>query len=577
MSRLARMDWLAALVAVSVVVWPALGQFGESVLGTRYVDGFGTQWWYWYFDEMVAGRQGLLHTDLLFYPSGKEIFAHTGGNLLDAALSWPIRRIFPAAAAYNLWIVALTASNVLAGSYLGRTTTGLPGWPSGLLLGLNPYVLREIEEGRPTQAWLALPALALAGVWSARRPAALVGTGLAVAATGWLYWYYGLILGGLAAVVGVVRVARAADKGWEFARLAAAGGVAALVVSPGVWLILRPLNAGNVPGLLDFAGSGPLAPLALRTLEGDEAGLHVFAPLLGVGGGLVDDGGLRFLPGDPSGSYVGLVAAMVAVGLLIRERNWALLLAAALVAGLSITVAVGPALVVGDEFIINRPWLWVVSRLSVLHRWWWPGRAIIGALLGLAMVAPVLARMRWVLPLLPMALLVELVKTPNLPLQTWRAPTPAPLLCLAGGPPGAVIDLPFFSDQRNLWFQTIHHRPMLGGMLMKKPSFGSAPAWKLRQENSFLAVLLDLGDAKLSRNLAYIPADRAAILASGFRYIVVDKSRMEGVAVGRSPGGSVWPRVRRLLGEVVGEPDTEDEVVAVYALDEPRLGCGQAR
>lgn len=577
MSRPGRVDWCVAFAAALVVAWPALGRFDQSILGTRYVDGFGTQWWFWYFDEMMAGRQSFLHTNLLFYPSGKDIFAHTGGNLLDAAVSWPLRQIFPAAAAYNFWIVVITASNVLAGAYLGRVTTRMPGWLSGLLLGLNPFVLREIEEGRPTQAWLALPALALAGVWSAQRPTALVGTGLAVAATGWMYWYYGLILGVLAVVVGLVRVAGSAERVRDLTRLAAAGAVAALVVSPAVVLILRPLASGKVPGLLDFAGTGPLAPLALRTLEGDAAGLHVFAPFLGLGGGLVDEGGLRFLPGDPSGSYVCLVAAAVAVVWLIRERRWDLLAAAALVAGLSLAVAVGPAVVAGDSFIINHPWLWVVSRLSVLHRWWWPGRAIIGALLGLAMIAPVVGRVRWLAPILSMALLIELGRTPNLPLQTWQGAPPAPLTCLATADTGAVIDLPFFTDQRNLWFQTIHHRPMLGGMLMKKPSFGSAPAWKLREENSFLAVLLDLGDAKLGRTLDYLPADRTDLLASGFRYVVVDKSRMEGVSVGRPAGSSVWPRVRRLLTNIVGEPAAEDDFVAVYVLDDSPLRCDLSR
>lgn len=572
MNRLGRADWFVALSAALIVVWPALGDFDERVLGTRYVDAFGTHWWFWYFDELVAGRASFEHTNLLFFPTGKDIFAHTGGNLLDAAVSWPLRQVFSAAAAYNLWIAFLTTSNVLAGAYLGRTATGMPGWPGGLLLALNPFVLREIEEGRPTQAWLALPALALSGVWTAKRPAAVLATGLAVAATGWTYWYYGLILGVLAVGIGLVRLVESRERGADSGRLAAAGLVAGLGVLPGVLLILRPLGQGKVPGLLDFAGTGPLAPLALRTLEGDTAGMHVFAPLLGHGGGLIDDGGLRFVPGDPSGSFVCLIAAALAVGALVYARNWGLLAAAGLAAVFSLAVAVGPAVVWGDEFIINRPWLWVVSQLSVLHRWWWPGRAIVGALLGLTMIVPVLGRARWLLPLLPVALLVELGRTPNLPLNTWDATIPAPLTCLAQGDSGAVIDLPFFSDQRNLWFQTIHHRPMLGGMLMKKPSFGSAGAWKLREENSFLSVLLDLGDAKLARSVAYVEADRTDLLARGFRYVVVDKSRMEGVAVGRI-GGSVWQRVRRLLTDVVGEPIAEDEIVAVYSLDGSALRC----
>jgi hypothetical protein len=319
-----------------------------------------------------------------------------------------------------------------------------------------------------------------------------------------------------------------------------------------------------------------LAPLELKTVEGDPAGLQIFAPLLGLGGALIDEGGLRFIPGDPTGSYVFLGVGAVVSVVAWREKRRAVLVVAAIGSLLALGVATGPAILVGDTFVVNQPWLWVVSHLSFLHRWWWPGRAIVAAFVAFAMLAPLLGKYRFLSLLFPVALGLELFRTPNLPLETWSATAPAPLVCLSRQTEGAVIDLPFYSDQHNLWFQTIHHRPILGGMLMKKPSFGSAGAWQLRKENAFLDLLLDLGDAQLTRETVYDDDERADIVARGFRFVVVDKSRMEGTAVGRHPGtvgGSVWQRVRRLLRDVLGEPFQEDESVAVYVLDGSVVHC----
>ena len=78
-----RLQVAVGLACVLLVVAPALLHPTGDALGLRYVDGYGTYWWFWYLGEVLAGRQDLVHTDLLFHPWGKEVFAHTGGNLLD--------------------------------------------------------------------------------------------------------------------------------------------------------------------------------------------------------------------------------------------------------------------------------------------------------------------------------------------------------------------------------------------------------------------------------------------------------------------------------------------------------------
>lgn len=560
---------------MTVVLAGVVASPTTRVAGVRYVDGFGTMWWFWYLGEVLAGRAGLLHTDLLFFPGGKEVFAHTGGNMLDGLAAWPLRLLLGPVLGYNAWIAALVATNFAAGAYLGRVATGSPGWPAGLVLALNPFVLREIEEGRPTQAWLALPALALAGAWQCRSTRGALATGLAVAATGWLYWYYGLVFGLLAVLVGVVRLADRRDLRSAWA-LGLAGLVALLAVSPALALLSGQLAEGKVPGLFAMDGTGPTAPLAFRTVEGDDAGMQVLS-LRGVFGGLIDEGGLRFAPGKPALGLAGVATAALGAVVLWRGRQRAVAVAAGLAVLLSLGIALGPVLVLGDGFVVNQPYIWLMERVDVLRRWWWPGRGVAGVVVALCLLVPAAARSRLGALGVVTMVAVETWRVGIVPLSTWDGAVPRGLRCLAVAPAGAVVDLPFLSDQHNLYLQTLHQKPILGGMLVKKPSFGSASALALRAENSFLDLLLDYGDMELLREASYEEADRARLVDLGFRYVVVDLSRFEGAAAGLGAGtmgGSNWPRVKRLLHPALGEPEVEGEGVAVYTLDGSPLDCG---
>ena len=566
-----------ATLAALLVVAPVVTDPANRALGLRFVDGFGTHWWFWYVGEVIAGRQGLLHTDLFFYPTGKDVFAHTGGNLLDGLLAWPLRELFGATAGYNLWIAVVVATNFGAGSVLGRTVTGERGWPAGVALALNPFVLQELHGGRPTQAWLAFPALALAGVWGAKTPMRAIATGLAVAAAGWVYWYAGLVVGLLAVATGLGRLVVSPTRRRDTALLGLAALVAAVAVAPAVLAMQDQLRAGAVPGLLAMDGTGLLAPLAMRTQEGEAAGLHVLAPLAGVAGALFEeDGKLHFSAGPPSLAFAGVGAAVIAGVLAARARRPAALVLALTLAALSFLAAAGPAIVVGDTFLANRPWIWAAAHVDLIRRWWWPGRAIFGVFLAIAAVVPWLGRVRGLPWLFAAASVVELWRTAQLPLDTWDAHPPAPLVCLADAAPGAVIDLPFLSDQRNLWFQTIHHQPLLSGMLVKQPAFGSRSALQLRKDNAFLDLVLDYGELQVTRDPAFDDAGRIDLLARGFRYVVVDETRFEGAAAGRGGGlqkGSAWPRARRLLAPALGEPAADRDGVAVYTLDRSPLPC----
>ena len=62
---------------------PALMRINREFLGIEYVDHYGTQWFYWFVEHQLRTGDSPNHTNLFFYPWGKDIFAHTGTNVLD--------------------------------------------------------------------------------------------------------------------------------------------------------------------------------------------------------------------------------------------------------------------------------------------------------------------------------------------------------------------------------------------------------------------------------------------------------------------------------------------------------------
>lgn len=562
----------AAFVAVVVLI-VCSAMFVGRVLGSETVDGYGTQWFFWFAGEILAGRQPAGWTDLLFFPWGKDVYAHTGGNLVDAFLAWPLRVVFGPVWGFNLWIVVVLATNALAGARLARAFGATRLWPAALALVLNPYVLTELDLGRPTQAWLAPLGLAVATLVDMRRARDGALAGLWIGLTGLAYWYYGLFAGVAAVVIGVERLVR--ERVWRPVLVAAI--VASLVVLPVAWPMFGKLDTGAVPGLLALDGTGVIAPLALRTVEGDEQGLYILAPLLGEAGSLVDDGGVRFIPGLPAFGWVHLLLATVGA-VLVGRRS----VATPVLLVLGLCVASGPVFILADAVFANTPWLYAVEHVDLLRRWWWPGRAVA---LTHVLLAPLLAvaldRLGGVRAvatgaLILLAILVPLRRDDLLPLASWDPTPPPALACLATAPRGAVIDLPLLVDQRNLWLQTLHHQPLFGGMLLKKASFAPPEFAALRTTDPLIAALEAIGAKQYTRSLPpATPEERAALTTLGYRYVLarIDAFRHAREDRRGTTWVSEWSRPRRQLLTLLGEPAWEDEALAIWTIGGEELGC----
>jgi hypothetical protein len=567
-----------ALVAAAIA-WVLAGVLPDPsgrMVGLGAVDAYGTQWFYAWVGDVVRGVEPLARTTRLFHPWGKEVFLHTGGNLLDAVAAWPFRAAFGLVGGYNAWIAALLASNAWAAAR-AAAALGVPGgsrWPAALAVTLHPFVLHELELGRPAQAWLALPLLAFSELVALRTPGGAVRLGVAVALTGYQYWFHGFALGACAVAWGATRlIAGDVPRGRPHLAglLVLSALVAAATVAPFAAPLIAAARGGDIPGLLALDGTGPLAPLALRTVEGEQEGLAVFAAAWGGMAGGLDAGELPgsvvFTPDTP---IFGLGwSVLLAVGLAAwrpgARGSRRSVLAWCLVA---VVLATGPAWAVADGVVANRPYLWLVGALDFLRRWWWPVRAVaLLVVVAAPLVAVVVARLpgpAWARgAALACVLGVPLARDSVLPLSTWDGSDSDVLACIRDAPAGAVIDVPWASDQDNLWLQVLHGRPVLGGMMVTQDAFQPPEVRSLRARNGLLRGLDAAGDRDA---LSDVPADaRQELRALGYRWVLL---RASGYRLAAEGGGweSAWDAPLRRITEALGPPVAADARLAAWSL-----------
>lgn len=560
-----------ALVAVAPAL-PAGRVVGDGV------DLYGTFWFYWWIDLCI--RQGLdpSYTTLMFHPLGKDIFAHTGDNFVDALLSVPFQRALGFPDYQPVWVAALLFGNALsfrplAGMVLERTTSRVA---ATVLWMLCPYILFECMTGRFTQAMLWFVPLAIrsflriGGVGpdsglpgaspSPARWADPLLAGIFTGLAAWTYWFSGyflaLFFAGLAAVELVARPGRRARLlGYLLAAVSAG-----LVVAPGVVAMARRARAGEVPGVV--AGQSD-APVALANNVGQH--LHGYW--------------LMETQGQPMFGYLVFGLVLVLAALFARRRaRWVLTWL------LCMAFALGPRLPIGEGMELPH-YLWAWRNIPFFDRLWFPVR-----LVSLAMVPAVLligllldrldALRRARLPRLPAALLPALLVLLHMAEQ--RRVQAFPLLSRDLHPPriyqvigevgGGLIELPIGMSRLSIAFQPVHGQPTFGGMAENAPLF-YPPGFLQRLRNPFIAALRAL-PTRTDGLRDDPPEARAALLDEGFRWLVVDRQLLESQARHRSgrPGAPATSAVepvfaaQRALLEDLGPPAMMEERYLVWDL-----------
>ncbi len=575
----------AVLVLAGAVIAPVVPRMTRAFLGVEYVDAYGTQWFYWFVGQALRSGEGPGHTSLYFFPWGKDVFAHTGANVLDAILAIPFRWALGPVLGYNLFVLAGMAASAWAFSRLARLVTDdrVAVGVGSALFAFTPFLLVEAREGRPTQALLVFPVLFLLYVWrcgTRARWTDAAAAGAMLALAGYQYWYYAFFGGMVCAAHGAWRVARPPGEAggrWRIlARHALIAGVALALTLPVALplLLARGQDDEEIPGLLQV-DEWTLRQSPPMTVEGTPIGLRMWQPATGYVGSYVWDptGEERFLRKVhvlPVLAWLAALAWLIRPGRLARGPTLAMLATAAV-------LATGPVFVVLDHVLPNPIYIALARTLPFLQRLWWPERAVAYAsiLTGLMVVVGLghlgrLGPWKQAAASLVVAALwaVELARIGLVPLGSWDATIPAGYRCLARGGEGAIIELPYSWTQAHLYYQTAHGRPIFGGMLENNPVFTPREITDLKERNTWIAALIDVTNLG-TRELSWEEADRQELYDLGYRYVVMQKDAFGDGVDDRSLEDNIFRKrlrhMHRKLSTMCGRAIYEDARLAIYA------------
>lgn len=461
------------LVYVASAAWVLRGAWGASGgAGLRAVgagiDLPGSLWFHGFVADCVATLRFPDRTSAFFAPDGKDIFADTGANVLDALVAVPFLAVFGAPAHMVPFVALLLVGNAVAMHVLLRALgLGTAAVVAGsVAYAFGPSVLHELDGGRPTQAMLWFWPLALRELvrmredprW--RRP---ILAGLYVALQAWTYWFMGhffavvfapaLLVWGLAAGTSQARRDRAE-------RLVIAGAVALVAVAPAVVPMVLRMARGEVPAggaLTHLAGA-----MGGRALDPDA--WWILAPWASS---------LRI----PTW-WIGLLG----VGLLGCRRRalWgvAALLGLLLVAGSRLAVATGSvpnpvwslaALLPGFDRLLfaARAWpaLGLVGAAALAEAIDRLGALASGHTRAAASPAPSIRGSdgAWPSVLAAVGVVVAVHAAHPAPVLATDASAPAYVAAVARAP-GTVLDLPYPCAQLVIHLQPLHGQPLFGGM-----------------------------------------------------------------------------------------------------------------
>lgn len=538
---------LAVFFAVAIVgVIPALSQ-PHAMVGDG-VDAFGTWWFFDWIRLCVEHGGDPSYTRFFFWPIGKDNFAHTGDNFVDAVLSVPFQWLL--GARYQpAWIVAMLVGNALTFRPFARLALGDDdrAFAATLLWLVNPYTMFEITAGRPTQAFLwfvpAVPYFCLRLARGGRWTDAL-WLGAACALVGWTYWYQAIFVAFLLIPVALAELRDAPDRGRTFRLWLLALGVAFLIVAPAAIPMARLWAEGGTPGGTPEKQSILKLPGAIGNSVGEELyGLALMEPY-----------------GAPLLTNFAW-ALPIAWALLSRRLGWRWWVGAAV----CLVIGLGPGLRWGEEVRVNVPYMVLYRYLPFFNRLWFPYRLasviFVVAALGIAAALPARRLRLWAVVLAALGL-AEQTRSAAYPF-TWHDLRTPQLLVEAGKQGGALLFLPFRIQHDGLIWQTFFDLPTFGGMGESAPVLW--PKQFKRQLSTPIAQALRLASTG-SEPVPTLPGDALQPLRGhGFRWVVLrrDLVHIEQMHLASIPDPE--ESVRR-VSAVLGEPVGVDGSVVLWDL-----------
>ncbi|MSP55696.1 MAG: hypothetical protein EXR69_08865 [Myxococcales bacterium] len=498
---LPRWRWALYLLPALLGVLPTLLSPG-FIVGDG-VDAYGTGWFFWWIRTCVTHFGDPSWTPLFFAPDGKNIFADTGNNFVDAIFSIPFQMLFGQSWS-GPFTIFLLLGNAWSFEQLAKelwsdtrdVVAATAAWT------VNPYVIFELTAGRPTQAvmwWFPLAVLMLRRICLGDRTIRTAASlGAATALTAWTYWFAGYFLAFLLLPLGLWW-SRSGHRLAAFRSIVIGAVVCTILVAPMAVGMAIVWDEGLVPGV---NGVGP-------------EGANVDADLHGVW--LMETRGAPLLI-QPAWLMAALTGAVVGK----RDGRIWFGIAAAL-----ITIGLGARL--GGGRLVNPVWS-VVSDLPFLARLWFPYRITMVVMLPWTVLA-VLAWQRFgrrpVLALIFLTFsLAGEAFSGTFPFNNKDAACPK-LVMDAAKEPGTVLVLPGGIQSDVLLWQTQFQRPMFAGMGESARAFWPS-GYANRRHNSWIKALQESA-ASPNRPHVEPTGDRSALTQLGIRWVLLRRDLIIGI------------------------------------------------
>ena len=501
-----RARWFARLtppllyLAVTLVfLLPLPFHLGRAAISDRSPDIWIHLWWMWQVRESVLQGQNPYETMRVFHPTGAPLYL-MGQDMVTAILSIPFQGLVGLVATYNLLTVAAVAFAAWAMYLLALDVTGSRAGAlvAGAIFGFAPLQGAFLNLGQMewvNVGFLPLAVLFLLRLRRDRRLATALLGGVFVALTAYSSWYQVLFLGLFAALyAGWELLAQARRRHWATARrfvlrLALWGFAALVLVSPALVPTMRlaARTGFAVTPLYNVTYSSidvldPFRPNRLNPLFG--AGRRSLTASLGYVAIALSLLGLWRLRRRGAFWALTIVAFyLLALGPYLKAggREWYLPI---LPYNLLYALPFGNIARVPTRFLVVVTLAqavlaaWAVGWLAATKRGARTGDPLAGGERGTrsgangsstpassprpvprsALRAPSFVALALAL------VLAEAFPAPRALADTAVEPVYA---ALAGGPPGAVYELPYDDRALAMYRATVHRRPLIGGYVSR--------------------------------------------------------------------------------------------------------------
>lgn len=519
-------QWIALLGYILLAVlmtWPLALHLGTR-LGGIDTDILNVYWGNWWVREALASGQNPYVTPYLIYPIGFDLTTFAFSPVL--ALLWiPASWVLSPIAAYNLVVWATIVLCCVAMDQLVRYLTGnaWAAWAAGLTFGFSSCLVAEraAHLNMAMVAWIPWTALLVTRLMREARVRDAILLAVAIV----LSFLTRLQVGALVLIfagiywLGLALVERKEWHGMAGRRLLLAGTLSCLFLAP---LLVHAWQVLQQPGgesLLRWQAENSQTDLLAYVLPPPR---H---PLFGSWTEAVYE--QRFKENTFYWAYVGftplLLLAYAGVSRVRKAWPW-------LLAGLFFFIlALGPCLRLNGELYpaLKLPYglgtgLFSAIGFDVPNRFNLALMPAVSVLVGLAS-AQIAARLGrpWLPSLFAALILFEYLAVP-MPLKTPPPHSPFYDQMAADGEDYAIVDLPLTREagEFHRYFQTIHHKPIVGGWDHRVPD----SAFAFVDENPLLGSWRGI-------ETPGVPLDAAldALAAANVRYIVVHKDELEGV------------------------------------------------